>query len=89
MLASVNMFGQVFSIIGQQVYTDSPHYYRGNGFVLGAMVIGACTAIVNLVYIKRKNAEKVRDQDSEESQRLRVLTLEEIGEDHPDFMFYE
>ncbi|KAL1962679.1 hypothetical protein VTN77DRAFT_9313 [Rasamsonia byssochlamydoides] len=87
-LAALNMFGQCFSIIGVEVYSDPPHYYRGNGFALGAMVVGIITTLLFQLYLHRRNLQKARNQHTEAAQRMRVLGVAEVGDDHPDFFYY-
>lgn len=82
------MFGQCFSIASAEIYSDAPHYYRGNGFVLGAMVIGAVTAFLLRWYLGRENRKRERDRASDEAMRSRMMDIEEIGEAHPDFVYY-
>ncbi len=87
-LAAINIFGQCFSILGAAIYNDPPHYYVGNGVSLGAMVVGAATAVMCRQYLHRKNAEKRRDQYTQEAERTRALGIEEVAEKHPDFFYY-
>lgn len=82
------MFGQCFAILGAEIYSDPPHYYRGNGFALGAMVLGIITTLLFRFYLRRRNLRKARDQHTEAAQRMRVLGVEEVGDDHPDFFYY-
>ena len=84
----MNMLGQTFSIVGTKVYSDPPHYYRGNGFVLGATIVGALTALGFRVYLQRENRRKEREQDGEVAARLRSCTADEVGDAHPDFFYW-
>ncbi|TAQ84354.1 hypothetical protein B7494_g7317 [Chlorociboria aeruginascens] len=87
-LAMMNIFGQCFSIIGQEVYSDAPHYYRGNGFSLASMVIGGIITGLYMLYLSKQNARKLRNQNTDEAISQRHLDIEEIGDAHPDFMYY-
>jgi hypothetical protein len=87
-LAMMNIFGQCFSIAGAEVYSDPPRYYRGNGFSLGAVAIGAMMAGALMFYLSKQNVRKLRNQNTDEARSLRLSSIEEIGDAHPDFMFY-
>lgn len=81
-------FGQSMALAGSEVYSDAPYYYRGNGFALGAMVIGLINAVVLMAFLTRKNAAKRAAQNSDEAIARRQFSLEEIWDDHPDFFYY-
>ena len=87
-LAAINVFGQCFAIASTQIYSDAPHYYRGNGFVLGSMVVGVVTTGLLRWYLAWKNSQKEKNRDSEEAARLRVMDIDHIGDAHPDFVYY-
>ncbi len=82
------VFGQCMALAGTQIYSDPPHYCRGNGFALGAMIVGIVSVIMLMVYLSKKNATKRAVQFSEEANAHRALSLEEISDDHPDFFYY-
>jgi hypothetical protein len=87
-LATINVFGQCFSIAAAEIYSDAPHYYRGNGFVLGTMVVGAMTSLILRWYLMKENERKERNQGSDEAARRRVMDIDHIGDAHPDFVYY-
>ncbi len=87
-LGLIGMIGQCFSIIGTQVYSDPPHYYRGNGFALGAAVIGGITTIICYFDLRNENAKKIRDTDTDFARSQRSLGIEDIGNKHPDFYYF-
>lgn len=87
-MAAINIFGQCFSILGAAIYHDPPHYYKGNGVSLGAMVLGIIVSMTCRLYLHRKNMQKQRDQFTEEAQRTRSLGIEQVAEQHPDFFYY-
>jgi hypothetical protein len=82
------MLGQCFAVAGSQNYSDSPYYYRGNGFALGMMVAGFILTGLFMWFLMAKNAAKRAAQGSEEAAAKRGLTIEEIQDAHPDFMYY-
>jgi hypothetical protein len=81
------MVAQVFSIVGTQVYSDPPHYYRGNGFALGATVLAGICVLLLYIDLKSQNSKKRRDTDSAAARALRPLGVEEVGNNHPDFYY--
>jgi hypothetical protein len=82
------VFGQSFALLGAEIFDDAPHYYRGKGLSLGGLVVGAVVTVLFIFYLRRANDRKRREQDSEEAAVKRTMTLEEICDDHPDFMFW-
>ncbi|KAI0121293.1 putative pantothenate transporter [Xylariales sp. AK1849] len=82
------MCGQAFSIAASYAYSDPPYYYRGNGFTLGFTALALVLTIVQIKVLKKKNRAKLNNKDSPEAEALRLLHVEEIQEDHPDFMYY-
>ena len=82
------MVGQCFSIASTQNYSDPPYYSRGNGFALGLLVVGFILTGVFMWFLARKNAEKVAAQQSEDAAAKRGMSIEEIQDRHPDFMYY-
>ncbi|OKL55581.1 hypothetical protein UA08_09178 [Talaromyces atroroseus] len=87
-LAFIMVFGQSFALLGAEIFDDAPHYYRGKGLSLGAMVVAPVVTLLFMFYLRRANDRKRRDQDSEEAAAKRALSLEEICDAHPDFMFW-
>jgi hypothetical protein len=87
-LATINVFGQCFSIASAEIYSDAPHYYRGNGFVLGAIVVGIAVSLLLRWYLIKENKRKKSNQGSDEAARTRVMDIDHIGDAHPDFTYY-
>lgn len=86
--AIVSMVGQAFSIVATEIYSDPPRYYSGNGFALGSAVIGFCTCLLLMIKLQRANRQKRAAADSDTSNSLRLLSVEELGNEHPDFYYY-
>ncbi|KAF2670439.1 putative pantothenate transporter [Microthyrium microscopicum] len=86
--ALTSMIGQVFAIASQKAYNGPPHYYAGHGFVLGMMVFGVIASGIQIRVLMWKNAKKLATQGSQEAKEKRALGVEEINEEHPDFMYY-
>jgi hypothetical protein len=82
------VFGQSFALLGAEIFNDAPKYYRGKGLSLGAMVVGAIVTVVFLLYLRHLNDRKRRNQDSEEAAEQRVLGVEDVCDDHPDFIYW-
>ncbi|KAJ8103705.1 putative pantothenate transporter [Lipomyces tetrasporus] len=87
-LAFIMIFGQSFALLGAEIFNDAPKYYRGKGLSLGSLVVGALATILLMFYLRYANDRKRRNQDSEEASKKRALGMEEICDDHPDFMFW-
>jgi len=82
------MCGQLFSIASSYAYSDPPTYYIGNGFALGAMFVGFCLSGTQILLLVRRNKKKIAAQGSPEAAINRRLGVEEIQDQHPDFMYY-
>jgi hypothetical protein len=82
------MVGQSMEIASAKIYSDAPLYYRGNGFSLGGMVVGIIVTGALMVFLTTRNAMKLANQHLEEAITKRVLNIEEIQDDHPDFFYY-
>ena len=87
-LAMILMIGQLFSIASSENYSDPPYYYRGNGFALGFMVVGFILTGIFISFLHKKNVAKVAAQGSAEAAAKRSMTVEEIQDAHPDFMYF-
>jgi hypothetical protein len=82
------MVGQSMGIASAKIYSDAPLYYRGNGFALGSMVVGILVTAALMGFLTKRNAMKLAAQGLEEAIAKRVLNIEEIQDDHPDFFYY-
>ncbi len=85
--ALINSIGQAVAIGSNEAYNDPPFYRRGHGSALG--MIGAelvfCTLL--LLLLRYENNRKRKEQFSDQVQELRKLTIDEIGNKHPDYFF--
>ena len=85
--AIINIIAQVLAISGNQAYQDPPYYYKGIGASLGMICFTSIVAAVLVLYLKWRNAKKDIESNSEEARQLRELTVDVIGNKHPDFRF--
>lgn len=86
-LALMNIVGQVCGIGGNQAYSDPPLYHKGHGASLGA--VGGSLLICAIIYgyLTWLNKEKKRKQWGEKAAKLRDVSYDIIGDDHPDFFY--
>ena len=86
-IALTNVCSQIFSIIGNKVYTDPPYYRQGLTF--SACMTGAAgiMAAVTLWWIGRLNAKKEGAKHTEEYGSLAAESIDELGNRHPDFRY--
>ncbi|PYI11228.1 putative pantothenate transporter [Aspergillus sclerotiicarbonarius CBS 121057] len=87
-LAAVNIIGQCFSIAGSKVFDDPPGYRKGKAFALAFSVLGGVASIGLIGYLRWLNARKMAGRYTPEAAEKRAMTLEEICDDHPDFMYF-
>ncbi|KAK8061806.1 hypothetical protein PG994_008172 [Apiospora phragmitis] len=76
-LALINIMAHLVSLGGQQAFTVA----------LAVALFTAASTVLLMLYFRWLNAEKRREQHSENSEKLRALSIDEIGNRHPDFFF--
>ncbi|EPE33570.1 MFS general substrate transporter [Glarea lozoyensis ATCC 20868] len=86
-IAMINMISTAFAIAGNTIYSDPPFYKKGNAAALGFEVLCAVSAITTSLYFRRQNVIKRREKYSERANGLRMKTIYEIGDKHPDFFY--
>ncbi len=85
--ALINVFSQAVAIAGNLSYNDPPMYRTGLGASLGMIAMSGAVAALLDWYLRRLNAIKRRDQHTPEAEALRQLSIDEIGNRHPDFFY--
>ncbi|KUL83815.1 hypothetical protein ZTR_06622 [Talaromyces verruculosus] len=83
----INIVSNLVALGGQQAWTDPPLYHRGETVALAVVSFSAALTAVLMLYFRWVNARKRREQSSEKADQLRALSLDEIGNKHPDFFF--
>ncbi|KAI0383994.1 putative pantothenate transporter [Hypomontagnella monticulosa] len=86
-LAFCNIFPHLFAISGNQAYQDPPYYAVGNSAALGMSIMMFVASIALRWYLGFVNSKKRREQFSERAAELRLKTIEELGDHHPDFFY--
>lgn len=82
------MVAQCFVILATKIYSDPPHFHRGNGFSFAFSVTGFVVAGLFQLYLMKKNARKRECQNLPEANIRRTMSIEEIMDDHPDFFYF-
>lgn len=65
--AMAEIFGQCFSIMGSNVYTDGPRYIKGHSVVLGFLLMGMISTTALIFWMRHLNKKR----DSEESEYVK------------------
>jgi hypothetical protein len=86
-VALINIVAVLVSLGGQQAFIDPPLYHRGETVALAVALVTAALTAVLMLYFRWLNAKKRREQHSEKVETLRVFSIDEIGNKHPDFFF--
>jgi hypothetical protein len=87
------MVGLLCGIAGNQAYRDPPLYRKGHASALGMTMVTFLAAVSCWFYLKWKNAQKqknleaVGEEDISERERLRDMSWDVVGDDHPDFFY--
>jgi MFS family permease len=68
------IFGQGLSMVGAQIYTTPPRFFKGHGILLAFVVVAMCSTVAARATMARAN--KRRDEELRE--------YEQRGEVHPD-----
>ncbi|KAI1077789.1 putative pantothenate transporter [Whalleya microplaca] len=85
--ALINVIAQAVSIAGNQAFNDPPYYRIGLGASLGMISLSGIMAFLLVLYLKRENAKKKRQQYTQEAEWDRPKSLDDIGNTHPDFFY--
>ncbi|PVH92544.1 MFS general substrate transporter [Periconia macrospinosa] len=86
-LSMINIMAHLIALGGQQAFIDPPLYRRGETVSVVVVLVTAGLTVVLLLYFRRMNAKKRREQYSEQAEKWRGLSIDEIGNRHPDFFF--
>ncbi len=89
--AVAQLFTQGYSIIATQIYDNPPRYFKGHGVLLGFNMLGAASAALCYVLMKRENEKRdqiAQDRTSRgEHDPDNVKTYEELCDYHPQFRY--
>lgn len=80
--------GILGNLIGTSVFSDGPRYIRGGAFALAMMVLGFAATAAQIWHLRKLNRNKVELRDSDSALALRGKGIEEVSDDHPDFMYF-
>jgi len=83
----MNMAGHACAIASSFGFRDGPAYYIGKGLGLGSAAVAALMVPVMMLYLTRQNAKKLADKHTFWADEQRLLSVEEIYDAHPDFMY--
>ncbi|KAF3057119.1 hypothetical protein GL218_06034 [Daldinia childiae] len=86
-LAFFNVFPHLFAISGNQAYQDPPYYSVGNSAALGMAIMMLVSTVALRFYLAYLNKKKAENQYTEKSNELRLKSIEELGDYHPDFFY--
>ncbi|KAL6796270.1 major facilitator superfamily domain-containing protein [Trichoderma sp. SZMC 28013] len=86
-IAMTNIISQLVALGGQQGFIDPPLYHRGEKVALSVVLVGALLTVITMLYFNWMNAKKRQEQSSEKAAEMRALSVDEIGNKHPDFFF--
>jgi hypothetical protein len=62
-------------------------YYIGKGLGLASAAVAALVVPFMMLYLTHQNAKKVLDKDTPQARELRLKSVEEVHDAHPDFMY--
>lgn len=85
--ALINVFSQAVAIAGNMSFDDPPFYRKGLGSSLGMIALSGVVAGLLDWYLKILNAKKKREQHTPEAEILRQMSIDEVGNKHPDFFY--
>ncbi|CAK7207189.1 hypothetical protein SEUCBS139899_009997 [Sporothrix eucalyptigena] len=85
-LAFFNIISQCVSIGANQAYDDPPYYRKGQSASLGMCAAGLVFTVLTRLYMQYANKKKLA-MPEEEKAALRGKSIEELGDEHPDFFY--
>jgi hypothetical protein len=80
--------GILGNLIGTSLFSDGPRYIRGGSFALAMAILGLAATVTQMWYLHRLNKRKTDMVGSEMAAALRGKGIEEVVDDHPDFMYF-
>ena len=83
----MNMAGHVCAVASSFGFRDGPNYHIGKGLGVGSAAFAALMVPAMMLYLTRQNAKKLMDKDTLLARELRLKSVEEIYDAHPDFMY--
>ncbi|KAH8201386.1 hypothetical protein TruAng_004469 [Truncatella angustata] len=83
----INVFAQLVAISSNFAYSDPPYYRQGLAISLAMVSMSGLVAGLQWLYLRRMNRKKAEQQYSAEANNKRSLSIDEIGNAHPDFFF--
>ncbi|KAH6658034.1 putative pantothenate transporter [Truncatella angustata] len=83
----INVFAQLVAISSNFAYSDPPYYQQGLAISLAMVSMSGLVAGLQWLYLRRMNRKKAEQQYSAEANNKRSLSIDEIGNAHPDFFF--
>jgi len=87
--ALINCIAQAVAIGLNQAYDDPPLYRKGNGTALALVSLAAVLAISLRFCLRWENKKKRENQFTEETAQMRLKSIDEIGNKHPDHYFMD
>lgn len=86
-VAFINVCAQLFGILGNKVYADPPYYRQGLAVSAGMTVMVGILAVGLLWRLRLLNKKKDLEKDSQNSLELSLLSIDEVGNKHPEFRY--
>jgi len=83
----MNMAGHVCAVASSFAFRDGPSYYIGKGLGLASAAVAALMVPLMMLYLTQQNAKKALDKDTPQAIELRLKSVEEVHDRHPDFMY--
>lgn len=87
--ALINCVAQAVAIGVNQAYNDPPLYRKGNGTTLALISLAAILALSLLFSLRWENKKKRENQYTERAEQMRLRSIDEIGNKHPDHFFMD
>jgi MFS family permease len=83
----VNVFSQLVAISANFAFSDPPYYRKGLFVSLGMVAMSGLMAGLQWLYLRNRNIMKMKQQHTRDASRYRDMSIDVIGNDHPDFLF--
>ncbi|KEF63446.1 uncharacterized protein A1O9_01424 [Exophiala aquamarina CBS 119918] len=87
--ALINCVAQAVALGVNQAYDDPPLYRKGNGTALGLLSLAALLAGSLRLALRWENKKKLENQYTEQAAQMRLRSIDEIGNTHPDHFFMD
>lgn len=85
--AGINMIAQIIGVVVNLLFNTPPYYITGISVVLALIGVAMLASLSAVFWLRLQNKRKREAQHTTEVEDKREMSIEEIGNEHPDFFY--